>query len=144
MAGEIKSDPQSNTQVPEEDLHRLGELAQDVEVGTGPDAMLQPIGHAAACEVIAAVYGGIRAQAIAEVRERLEAQEPKPYDRERFTVGICPKCGGRNLLRDEHRKHGGRYCYCHSNKGEGTRCEEIEVVAISALDAALNKEDSDD
>jgi len=56
-----------------EELHRLGELAQDVEVA-GCEGVLQPIGHAAACEVVAAVYGAIRSkqhpeQAEARLRE---------------------------------------------------------------------------
>jgi hypothetical protein len=63
----------------------------------------------------------------------VEEALPIAYDRVRFTVGICPNCDARKLLGPEHRKHGGLYCYCKSNKGDGTRCEEIEVVAISAL-----------
>jgi len=82
----------------------------------------------------------IRAAVVEEVLgplQELAGREPVPFDRERFTIAICPKCGRRGLLTPEQRAHGGRYCYCRA-AGEGTRCEEIEAVA---LDAALKGED---
>lgn len=69
-------------------------------------------------------------------RELLD-KEPGPFDRERFTIAICPACGGRQLQTHVQRKHGGTYCYCKvdgTTKGDPTRCEEIDAVAIAALD----------
>lgn len=80
--------------------------------------------------------------------DSLLKRQPRPFDRERFTIAICPNCGGRQLQTDKQRQHGGTYCYCKTNKGDPTRCEEIEAVAINALAAptppALDAEGHDD
>src|SRR3954453_6947103 len=51
---------------------------------------------------------------------------------ESFTIAICPRCGGRKVQDELQRRHGGTYCYCQTNKGDPTRCEEVEVIPASA------------
>lgn len=54
---------------------------------------------------------------------------------ERWTIYVCPACGAQGVMDELQRRTGGVYCYCRPNKGDPTRCNEVEVVRAPLLDA---------